>query len=234
MDEITAILVLMGTLTAAVVGLLAFLNHQRRSEKRSLMNQLARKLNWKLETKRYRLDQNFYVTNSYFSYRYYAYHTLTGTQEFAGKDRLAMMSEVCEVGNDSGPATDSFICYLMFDLPLPQELNLEIESEGRIPGNVTLLGCPRIKFESDAFNRRCEVRSSDKRFASHLVDPRMMEFLMQNPGPDVLLKAGRCYFIGRNWHPTEFYAVWRWAQEFLKRWPSHVVDELTVKERVPG
>ncbi len=40
---------------------------------------------------------------------------------------------------------------------------------------------PDIRTESEEFNRRFEVRSSDRRFALAFVDARMMRWLLDQP-----------------------------------------------------
>ena len=44
------------------------------------------------------------------------------------------------------------------------------------------VGFRDIQYESDEFNRCFQVKSTDPRFASYLVDPRMMEWLMASRG----------------------------------------------------
>ena len=46
-----------------------------------------------------------------------------------------------------------------------------------------MVGFHDIDFESDEFNRAYQVRGEDKRFASYLIDARMMQWLLSVNGP---------------------------------------------------
>ena len=56
---------------------------------------------------------------------------------------------------------------------------LTLGSEGFFDRVRDVVGGADIQFESEEFNREWEVRSSDPRFASALIDPEMMLFLME-------------------------------------------------------
>jgi hypothetical protein len=56
---------------------------------------------------------------------------------------------------------------------------LTLGPEGFFDRVMDVIGAADIQFESEEFNREWEVRSSDPRFASALIDPEMMLFLME-------------------------------------------------------
>ena len=56
---------------------------------------------------------------------------------------------------------------------------LTLGPEGFFDRVMDVIGGADIQFESEEFNRAWEVRSSDRRFASALIDPEMMLFLME-------------------------------------------------------
>ncbi|MEO8692128.1 MAG: hypothetical protein ABI658_01350 [Acidimicrobiales bacterium] len=56
---------------------------------------------------------------------------------------------------------------------------LTLGPEGFFERVLDVVGGADIQFESEEFNRVWEVRSSDSRFASALIDPEMMLFLME-------------------------------------------------------
>ncbi len=53
-----------------------------------------------------------------------------------------------------------------------------------------LPGVSDIELESQAFNERFRVQADDQRFASAVLQPRMMEWLLQNPGLQWHLAGG--------------------------------------------
>ena len=59
---------------------------------------------------------------------------------------------------------------------------VSIERQGLPATLVEHLGLQDIQFESEEFNRRFRVRSADARFATELVDPRMMAWLLSTKG----------------------------------------------------
>jgi hypothetical protein len=56
---------------------------------------------------------------------------------------------------------------------------LTLGPEGFFDRVLDVVGGADIQFESEEFNRAWEVRSSDPRFASALIDPEMMLFLLE-------------------------------------------------------
>ena len=81
-----------------------------------------------------------------------------------------------------------------------------------------------IDLESDEFNRHYGVWASDRKFAYDVVDPRMMEFLLANPGwafevagPDVMV------YTGKRWAPGQFGPAIRALTGFVERIPAHVL-----------
>jgi hypothetical protein len=59
---------------------------------------------------------------------------------------------------------------------------VSIERQGLPATLVEHLGLEDIQFESEEFNRRFRVRSEDARFATELLDPRMMAWLLSTRG----------------------------------------------------
>jgi hypothetical protein len=73
-------------------------------------------------------------------------------------------------------------------LSVPQ---MSIQREGLFSRLADRLGFHDIQFESDAFNRRFQVKSSDREFAYKLVDARMMRWLLDGKSSDAFELAGR-------------------------------------------
>ena len=99
--------------------------------------------------------------------------------------------------------------------------HLEIDREGMLQRVMDAVGLDDIQFESDEFNRSFEVRCEDARFASALVDPRMMEWLLGT--------EGRCRF--------EVHGAWLLVA--IERVPPASVPALmnlalTFREKIPA
>lgn len=60
--------------------------------------------------------------------------------------------------------------------------DIDIVPEGLLDKMVGVIGGGDIDFESEEFNRLFTVRSPDRRFASALVDPQMLDFLLSTRG----------------------------------------------------
>ncbi|HEX9775396.1 MAG TPA: hypothetical protein VGB83_07440 [Actinomycetota bacterium] len=73
-----------------------------------------------------------------------------------------------------------------------------IERETLLSRLADVAGFRDIEFESEEFNRHLQVKSADERFATYLIDPRMMEWLLhagpwsfELTGPFVLARLNR-------------------------------------------
>ena len=67
---------------------------------------------------------------------------------------------------------------------------LSIEHRGLIGRMAGALGLDGVQFESDAFDRAYRVTCDDRRFASALVDPAMIAWLLDAPSPVLFQTAG--------------------------------------------
>jgi hypothetical protein len=89
------------------------------------------------------------------------------------------------------------------------------------------LGLPDIELESEEFNRLFRVQCSDRRFATALLSPQMMELLLSTEGRITVETKGRWLLLiaPRLDTPAEMVGLLGVADEFLKRIPP-VVWEL--------
>lgn len=69
-----------------------------------------------------------------------------------------------------------FTCGLT-SLPVPAPAT-SIATEGVFSGLARVFGVKDLQFESEDFNKRRKVHSDDPKFASYLIDARMMEYLL--------------------------------------------------------
>jgi hypothetical protein len=89
-------------------------------------------------------------------------------------------------------------------------------------------GFDDIDFESAEFSKKFSVKSSDKRFAWDLIDPRMMQWLMDNASPAIELEDDwMCMADGRCWAPEDYLGKMALAGGFLEQWPEHTVRGLS-------
>jgi len=80
-----------------------------------------------------------------------------------------------------------------------------------------------IQFESEEFNRAWEVRSPDPRFASAMIDPEMMLFLMEKAaGARVEVRGPWILFSGEQLDPESLPQMIAFAQAFLEGIPPVV------------
>jgi hypothetical protein len=110
----------------------------------------------------------------------------------------------------------------------------EIVTAVRMPFTFPLLsvgggwGGRKIRFESEEFNERFTVRADDAKFASDLIHPRMMEFLMARQPPDFRIQADVMRFSVDK-HDTELIGLCAdFAHEFFGRVPSFVWKNLQI------
>ena len=90
-----------------------------------------------------------------------------------------------------------------------------------------------ITFESEEFNETFRVTSEDRRFASALIDPRMMEFLLQTKGAVSFETRGRYVLLASHQlAPDELPILLGLADEFVRRIPTVVWD--LYPKAVPG
>ena len=93
-----------------------------------------------------------------------------------GRDRRAFDYQYT-TGSGKNRQVHTFSCGLISTgATWPQ---LTLGPEGFFERVMDVVGGADIQFESEEFNREWEVRSPDPRFASALIDPEMMLFLME-------------------------------------------------------
>jgi hypothetical protein len=161
-----------------------------------------------------------------------AYNTFRGSVEIDGRQFPTQMGDFTyKITTSNGKSTSTTtynLSYLIVHLPFQNVPGLAIRREGLFDKLAGVLGFDDIDFESIEFSRRFHVSSRDKRFAYDVIDPRMMEFLMQGDPPVIAIEQGQCCFHAgnRRWTPLEFKAMLGWTRDFFDRWPDHVTASL--------
>lgn len=93
----------------------------------------------------------------------------------------------------SDPQLDDYLRYtcVLTDTPAWWP-DLSVVPESLVSRLRSTVAMPDIRMESDAFNRRFEVRSADPRFASAFLDARMMQWLLHaEPGVGLEIRGAR-------------------------------------------
>jgi hypothetical protein len=88
------------------------------------------------------------------------------------------------------------------------------------------VGLADINFESEEFSKRFHVMSDNRKFASDMLHPRMMEHLLAHPGWGIEV-AGPVVIIhnGRQWKPADYRQAFETLTGFLELVPRFVWKE---------
>lgn len=96
-----------------------------------------------------------------------------------------------------------------------------------------MLGARDIQFESSAFNDAFLVRGTDERTTHALVDPRMMEFLLNSPARDLQIRIvddwvlmwqpETLFFLERLELPEAVEPVADLLAQFIEQFPKHLL-----------
>jgi hypothetical protein len=162
-----------------------------------------------------------------------AYNTFRGTVG-EGDRQLSILAGEYEYKDETGTGKDrktetyrnSYLIVRPLAFAYPQKLTLRRENVfDKVAG---ALGFEDIDFESAEFSRRFLVKCDDKKFAYDVIDPRMMEWMMQNEPPQPIQTAmsDAIMVYGGKWKPETLEAAIAWFRDFFERWPRHVVDRL--------
>lgn len=207
---------------------------RKKKEREAALLQLASELNWVFDpTRNYEHDgrfPQFSVFNS--GQSRYAYNTLAGSLTVGDETCLAQMGDYhYTTTSGSGKnrrTTHHQFSYVLVTTPYVAAPQLTIRTEHVFDRLTSFLGFDDIDFESAEFSDKFHVKSSDKRFAYDVIDPRMMEFLLDTTPPTIHFERGCCcvYANRKCWSVSEFRHQVAWLQEFFSRWPKHVVTSL--------
>jgi hypothetical protein len=89
------------------------------------------------------------------------------------------------------------------------------------------VGLDDIDFESSEFSKRFHVKCSDRRFAYDLFDPRMIEFFLAAPPPELEACGGIVVIDDASirWTVEGFQERLAWLDGFFARIPRHIRAE---------
>lgn len=156
-----------------------------------------------------------------------AYNTMRGMLEIGGRNRKVLTGDFkYTVTSSSGKQTRRTtyrFSYLLVQLghSVPE---LIIRREHFFDKIKAFLGFDDIDFESVEFSKRFSVKSTDKRFAWDLIDPRMIEWLLDTECPAIELEGDwMCIADKTRWAPEEYKRKVALAGAFMDHWPEHTV-----------
>ena len=103
---------------------------------------------------------------------------------------------------------------------------LSIEHRGLLGQVAGALGLDGVQFESDAFDRAYRVTCDDRRFASALVDPAMIAWLLDAPSPVMFQTAGtHLLAASEDRRPEAIPALLHAMLDFRAHIPAFVASE---------
>ncbi len=154
------------------------------------------------------------------------FHTMSGSIEFGERRLDVVMGDHRFTERSGGDKRTHELSYAIVTVPYHGTPDLVIREEGLADRLKSAVGFDDIDFESEEFSRKFWVTSNDKRFAYDVVHPRMMEFLLRRPAPNLELRYDAlCLHSGRRrWEVDEFRIWLAWARSFVALWPEHLVD----------
>jgi hypothetical protein len=217
---------------AFVVITAAIHSHRAAKQRVAALSALAAHLRWSFdpsEISDYGLDTFDAFTRGHSQS---AYNTLRGLMDISGGEWTAQAGDFeYKTTSSNGKTTTTHthrFSYLLIDTPHLGVPDLTIRREGYFDRVVSFMGFDDIDFESVEFSERFHVKSPNKRFAYAVLDPRMMEFLLEVDPPTIELRGGRCCLLrgDSQWTPDEFAATIAWAREFFARWPRQIPSVL--------
>lgn len=225
-------IIIAGILILACVG--GYINWLREKRRREALMALARELGMSFNPLKDRSHDNEYAHFEIFrrGHSRAAYNTLTGTVAIKGRPYAAKMGDFkYKITTSNGKTTSTRtyrFSYLIVHLPFVGVPDLLIRREGMFDKLKSFLGFGALSFESEEFSRRFHVQCADRKFAYDVIEPRMMEFLMQSNPMTIDIEHGRmCLSDGsRRWDAEQFKQQLNWMQEFFERWPKHVKVDL--------
>ncbi len=216
------------------MGAMAYVAHQQAKQRREDLARVAGELKWTFDPGYHGGWGSRYAQFSCFNQGHSrrASNLMHGTVEIEGRPFAGVMGDYTykkTSGSGKNRSTKTYhFSFLLFDMPLGGVPHLAVRPEGIFDSFSAFMGFDDIDFESEEFSRKFHVKSSDKRFAYDVIDPRMMQFLMQSHPPTFEIDRGVFCMKSTSgrWEPREFPGKLRWSQSFFAHWPRHVVDNL--------
>lgn len=118
--------------------------------------------------------------------------------------------------------------YFILELPYDSIPDVLIRREGLFDKIAAAFGKNDIDFESSEFSRKYFVKCDNRKFAYDIINPRMIEFLLETkPGLIDMENSRICLTNGLSTWPAErFEGSLGWTLKFLEHWPDFVIKDL--------
>lgn len=229
---IIVLIVILAAVVAVVGGVYAYKKEQqRKKDLAAFASSLGLKFDPANDSSRDEQFSQFSIFNK--GRRRTAWNTMSGELDL-GEHRVSVVMGDYRytVSQQSGKhrSTRTYrLSYLIIGMPYEVVPKLLVRPENLFDKFAGFIGFDDIDFESDEFSRKFHVSGTNKRFAYDLIDPRMMEFLMQTRGPVIDMESGwLCIVDGkRRWDVSGFKNRINWVSSWLEHWPDHVVRALS-------
>lgn len=208
--------------------------HKKEQERTTALTLLAIELGWQFDAAK---DSNHRTRFRQFKifqqgHSHYAHNTLCGELTIDDQPWPIQMGDYhYKITSNSGKnrSTRTYrLSYLIIKLPFLSVPELKIRKEGLMDRVAATMGWDDIDFESAEFSKKFYVTSSNKKFAYDVIDPRMMQFLLNSEPPTIDLASGYCCLsiAKKRWEPDEFRRMLGWCKAFHDHWPTHLTDSL--------
>lgn len=222
-----------------VIGVLAYFGWKQERDRTVALGGVASRLGWTFygSQKNHRFDEESPQFECFGrGHSRYAHNCMVGQLTAFGRELPAEAGDYhyqITSGSGKNRSTRTYrFSYLLLTLPFGSQLpSLVVRPEGFFDKLAGAVGFEDIDFESAEFSKRHHVSSSDRRFTYNLIDPRMIEFLLDVDPPRIELGAGTLLVVAdqanSRWQPEEFAAAARWATDFCGHWPEFMVRDLS-------
>jgi hypothetical protein len=161
-------------------------------------------------------------------------NTFRGSLDISGRPFPCTMGDFeYKVTRSNGKTTTTSthrFSYVLLRLPFAAVPGLTIRPENFFDKIAGAVGFDDIDFESERFSRKFFVKSSDKKFAYSVIHPRMMEWLLEQPGTILIDNGWCCLTEGfRCWDAAQFRSRLEWGRRFFSLWPDFVLQDLETR-----
>ncbi len=231
MDNILPVFLIV--VVGSLVLVAAYLAHAAGKRRAAEISALASRLSWRFEGTSFADDPHFAPFGVFSKgHSRSAFNTLRGSIEIDGQRWTVQAGDYqYKTTSHNGKHTTTHthtLSYAIVETPHLGAPDLFIRREGIFDRVAGFMGFDDIDFESVEFSERYHVKSGDKRFAYAVLDPRMMEFLLDVDPPTIEFRRGLCCLTRgeRTWTVEQFAATFGWSREFFSRWPRQVPSVL--------
>ncbi len=171
----------------------------------------------------------------------FAYNTIAGPMDLGAAVVQCTMGDFTYKTRETYTTTDSKgrmrtrtrivthnFSYFILELPYLNVPDLLIRREGLFDKIASAFGKNDIDFESSEFSRKYFVKCDNRKFAYDIINPRMIEFLLETKPGLIDMENGRICITGGYalWEAERFEWTLGWTLKFLEHWPDFVVKDL--------